>query len=1080
MSWWKTAWLGHAAVPLLAAVGVQVAMGRLGPVGFGERAIPVEVLAVGLVVGSLYGLVGVGMVLVWRSHRLLNLAQAQLGAVPAVAALVLFGERGWPYLPAVALALVVAAGLGAASERFAIRRFDGAPRLAATIATLGLAQVLVAIEILVPRWLAGVDGIAQVPDSPFAGWRHPIGVVVFTGDHLAAAAVGVGLSVVVAIGLRRTRLGLTVRAVAARSVQAAQLGVPVGRIRAGVWAVAAVASALAVLLRAPLVGFPLGGLVGPGTLLFGLAAAALARFEHPVRALAGGMAVGVVEQGAVFGTGRSSAVDIAVLALIVVSLLMQKAVTGRLADVGAWLPAREVQPLPAQVAAAPAVRAARTIASTAVAVAVLALPLLLPVGQATRMAALCGFGVIAVAAVVVTGWSGQLGLGQVGVAGVGAAVAGGLVAGGGAASDLFVVLVLSAAAGAACSVLVGLPAVRSSGPQVAIVTLSFAFAVPALMLSPGLTGWLLPDGPVARPVLFGWIDLAPEHRFVYLALSVLVAALGLARRLRGSRAGRLLLAGRDDVRAVAAVGTAPVRARMFAFAVSGMLAGAAGAVIAWNQGVVKASAFAPQRSLDVVAAVVIGGISSPVGALAGVLWVFGLPMLFAGSPYVAALGSGVGVLVVLVAQPGGLAVLAGRWWRRVAVRLAGTDPSVMVRGGSAGRVAGVGPALVEAGRSPRPDRLIRRLELVARDGAAADPEPAAAVDAATPPIAAVTDGEQRRAVLEVEHLAVHRGNDVVLRDVSLRVGAGECVAVVGTNGAGKSTLLGAIAGGLRARHGVVRVAGTDVTAADPRAVAALGVAVHPGAGACFADLTVDEHFTVAARYLTGRPGVPAGDLYRLYPRLAERRDVVAGHSREASATSSPSPSPPCANPTCSSSTSCPSASLPTRSRSCAPRWPGSASAAARSSWSTSSSTTSPGSPTGRCSWSEGRSATTGLPTGCSRTRAGTARRSPRTRARRGRRLTAPPHGWRSTGCRCPTGRWRRWRRSPSASTRGPSSGSSAATAPARRRCSTPSPGTPSTTASSASTAPTWPGSVPRHVPVWGWAAASKPEPASTR
>lgn len=863
---------GHLALPLVAVLGVQAAMGHLGPLEVGDRTIPAEVLLVGIVVGALYGLVGVGMVLVWRSHRLLNLAQAQLGAVPAVAALLLVGERGWPYVPAVLLALVAAAGLGATAECLVIRRFDDAPRLAATIATLGLAQVLVAVETLLPRWLSKDGGLALAPRTPMSEWRHSIGVVTFTGDHLAAVVAGVGLSAAVAVGLRRSHLGLAVRAVAARPVQAAQLGLPVGRIRSGVWAVAAVASALAVLLRVPLVGFPLGGLVGPGTLLFGLAAATLARFHDPVRALAAGMAIGVVEQGAVFANGRSTAVDITVLVVVVIALLAQRTARGRLADVGAWLPAREVPTLPAAVWAAPRVRAVRVVASTVLAVGVFVLPPLLPAGQATRMTALCAFGVIAVAAVVLTGWSGQLGLGQVGVAGIGAAVTGGLVTAGGPTSDLFVVLALAGAAGAAAALLIGLPAARATGPQLAIATLALAFAVPALMASPGITGWLMPDGPVERPVLFDWIDLTPERRFTYVALALVVLAVAFARRLRTSRAGRLVLAGRDDLRAVAGVATEPLKVRAFAFAASGMLAGAAGAVIAWNQGVVEPATFAPQRSLDLVAAIVIGGISSTSGALVGVLWVFGLPMVFSGSPYVAALGSGVGVLAVLLVQPGGLAVIAGRWWRTVAVRLAGVDPAALARGGSADRVTGIDDALAAAGPAPASDRLIARLEVELGDEAAG-PRPVSAmrsVGGTTAPEHRVVDP-----LLEVDHLVVRRGADLVLRDLTLHVGRGEAVALVGTNGAGKSTLLAAVAGGLRSRSGTVRIAGRDVTGAEPGAVAALGVAVHPGSQACFPDLTVDEHLRLAARALGLRSDSGVDDLV-LHPRLERRRHVEAG------------------------------------------------------------------------------------------------------------------------------------------------------------------------------------------------------------
>jgi len=868
-------WAGHLAVPVVVGVTTQLVAGRLGAVGFGDRTVPAEVLAVGAVIGSLYGLVGVGMVLVWRSHRLLNLAQAQLGAVPAVAALLLVAERGWPYLPAALLAVVVAAMLGAASERVVIRRFDDAPRLAATIATLGVAQVLVAVEVLMPRWLAGVQGTPSPPATPLSSLRHAVGVVTFSGDHLAAVVVGVGVSLAVAVGLRGSGLGRAVRALADRPVQAAQLGVPVGSIRAGVWAVAAVASALAVLLRVPLVGFPVGGLVGPGTLLFGLAAATAARFSDPVRALAAGMAIGLVEQGAVFATGRSAAADVAVFALIVATLLLQRDGRGRLADVRSWLPTREVPALPAPVWRHPRIRVLRVGVTAVVAVGLAVLPATLGDGQATRATALCAFAVVAISSVVLTGWSGQLGLGQVGIAGVGAAVAGSLVAGGGFGSDLFLVLALSGAVGALASVGVGLSALRVVGPQLAIATLAFAFAVPAALSTSGLTGWLLPNGPVERPVLFGWIDLAPAHRFTYVALTLLVLALALARRIRAGRAGRLVLAGRDDVRAVDAVGVEPTRVKALVFATSGALAGVAGAVIAWNQGVVEPATFAPQRSLDIVSAVVIGGISSPTGALVGVLWVFGLPMLFPDSPFVAALGSGVGVLVVLLLQPGGLAVVAGRWWHAAATSFAGLDPGAATRGGSAGRIAGIDVALDLAGRSPHPDRLIRRLELDWADAAGED-HPAPAVEeraGAAEPVGPPAPIEG--AVLEVTGLTVRRGRNVVLSDVSFGVRPGECVALVGTNGAGKSTLLAAIAGGLHPRAGTVQIGSRDVTGVDPGHMGALDVAVHPGASSCFPDLTVDEHLALVAAHLDAPPTLTPDEVYRRHPRLAARRHIPA-------------------------------------------------------------------------------------------------------------------------------------------------------------------------------------------------------------
>jgi branched-chain amino acid transport system ATP-binding protein len=248
-------------------------------------------------------------------------------------------------------------------------------------------------------------------------------------------------------------------------------------------------------------------------------------------------------------------------------------------------------------------------------------------------------------------------------------------------------------------------------------------------------------------------------------------------------------------------------------------------------------------------------------------------MVFPGSPYLAALGSGVGVLVVLLVQPGGLAVLAGGAWRRLATRLSGVDPSsAAARGGSAGEVDGIADALAAAGFAPGPDRLIDHLEVEPGAGPASSPDrrPSSAGEAeqgAAPP------DPGSSAVLVVDGLAVRRGPDLVLHGVSLHVARGECLALVGTNGAGKSTLLSAIAGGLRPMAGAVRIEGIDATGADPGRVAQLGVAVHPGARACFPDLTVAEHLRLVERTLRLEAAIDPADLH---PRLQARLEVPAG------------------------------------------------------------------------------------------------------------------------------------------------------------------------------------------------------------
>jgi branched-chain amino acid transport system ATP-binding protein len=101
--------------------------------------------------------------------------------------------------------------------------------------------------------------------------------------------------------------------------------------------------------------------------------------------------------------------------------------------------------------------------------------------------------------------------------------------------------------------------------------------------------------------------------------------------------------------------------------------------------------------------------------------------------------------------------------------------------------------------------------------------------------------------LAVRDLHAYYGESHVLQGVSLEVADGESVALLGRNGAGKTTTINAIVGFVRPRGGAVRIGDRDVTAKAPHHVAAAGVALVPQGRRVFADLTVLENLTIAAR-----------------------------------------------------------------------------------------------------------------------------------------------------------------------------------------------------------------------------------------
>ncbi len=131
--------------------------------------------------------------------------------------------------------------------------------------------------------------------------------------------------------------------------------------------------------------------------------------------------------------------------------------------------------------------------------------------------------------------------------------------------------------------------------------------------------------------------------------------------------------------------------------------------------------------------------------------------------------------------------------------------------------------------------------------------------------------------LVVDRLSAGYADTQVLWDVSLEIGPGEIVALIGSNGAGKSSLLGAISGLVGVRGGKVRFGERDITGLPPDQIVAMGVLQVPQGRRLFNSLTVEENLLMGA-YLRRDDGVKA-DLERILtmlPRIRERYDFLAG------------------------------------------------------------------------------------------------------------------------------------------------------------------------------------------------------------
>jgi branched-chain amino acid transport system ATP-binding protein len=129
-------------------------------------------------------------------------------------------------------------------------------------------------------------------------------------------------------------------------------------------------------------------------------------------------------------------------------------------------------------------------------------------------------------------------------------------------------------------------------------------------------------------------------------------------------------------------------------------------------------------------------------------------------------------------------------------------------------------------------------------------------------------------LLDVRAIDAFYGDFQALFGVSLRVKAGEVVAVIGANGAGKSTLLKTIAGLMHPRHGDILFDGAPVGAAPAFDVVARGIALVPEGRRLFPSLTVEENLLIGGQ--SHRPGPwNLARIYELFPVLAERRHLPA-------------------------------------------------------------------------------------------------------------------------------------------------------------------------------------------------------------
>lgn len=637
------------AFAFLLGFGTIVLSGKvLFPRGFGTNVVPNGMYLQGLVVGLLSALLAVGLVLVYRTNRIINFAQGALGGFAATLTSELYQVLQWSYFAAVASGLVAAVLVSMLVEFGVIRRFQRSPRLILTVATIGVAQILGAVELAIPYLNRNLEsrGFQTTLTSPLSG-SFEFGLVRFKGDHLVVMVVAPLVLLGLALFFRYSRYGVAARAAAENDERARLLGIKVKRISLVVWAVAGLLSALTAILRAPILGFQFGAIAGQGLLLRALAAGVIGRMENLPVTAAAAILMTMAEQAIFFSFGRAGPAYGFFLAVIVVALILQhKRLARSDPQSSSWRVVQEIRRVPVELRNLPEVVWVKAAVFFLAFGALALLAFILPPSRMNLVSVIMIYAIVGISLVVLTGWGGNVSLGQWAFVGVGGLVAGKLATA--VPLNFLATVVIASLSGAAVALVIGLPALRIRGFFLGATTLGFAVTAPEWFFQWDFLSTL--GLAIPRPSL-----ISSERAYYFVCLGGLLFALVAARNVRRTRLGRVLIAVRDNEIQGQAFGVRLTRSKLTGFALSGFLAAFAGSLYAYHQGFLDATRFRAEDSLLMFSMVVIGGMGSIAGAFLGAIYVRGTQYFLPNEFQLFV--TGFGVMLLLLVFPGGLGQL---------------------------------------------------------------------------------------------------------------------------------------------------------------------------------------------------------------------------------------------------------------------------------------------------------------------------------------------------------------------------------------------------------------------------------------
>ncbi len=736
-------------------------------------------------IGALYAFASQGLIVIFRGTGVLNFSLGATAIAGVFLQYELQYEHGHNFWFATFFGVLLSTTLGALTHWVVLRPLQRkrASTLVQLLATLG---VLITVQ-------AGVvirygSKPRQVPSQLPTDRITLYGDVSITVDRLILLAIGCVSAFLLWLLYRSSQFGIQTEAVSESERSAAAVGVSPNKIAVLNWSLGSGIACIGGILVVPVITLQVTAMTS--LVLAALAAALVADFKSfPIATLAGYL-LGIAQTlvGRFWdqqGVGQSLP-----FLLIIVVLVFQ----------GRSIPLRDQF-----LRKLPSIGNGRMSWDWTVFLcgAVVFLMLTKDTKWIDALTVTLCASIVLLSIVVVTGFAGQLSLAQYAMAGFGAWVAGRLVA---VYEIPFLVgLVAGVAAAVPLGLIFALPAVRTRGINLAIVTLGLGTAIELMLFNNsdytgGITGT-----PVGNPNLFGFDISSIRHpaRYGIFVLAMALLTVIVVANVRRGRSGRRLIAVRTNERAAAALGINIIAAKLFAFAFGSAIAALGGILLAFRLTSISYQSFTNFTSITYVGLALIGGVGYLLGAFVGAMMSTAgfnqevLESTWGGVGGYIQLITGIAILLVVLYNPDGVAAEWAKTFR------------FMKRTKKFGESYFIKLSDVSEPFDPDHDQRV----------------PAKS--------------------LRVDGLTVRYGTVTAVDDVGFTLEPGRVTGLIGPNGAGKTSLIDALTGFTHST-GTITIGDDEISNMGPAGRVKFGMARSFQSLELFEDTTVFENLSVAA------------------------------------------------------------------------------------------------------------------------------------------------------------------------------------------------------------------------------------------